>query len=127
MSFTDHLENELLDHVFRNASYTPAATVYVALFTTATDDTGAGTEVSGGSYARQSVTFGAAAAGAISNSAEINFPTATANWGTITHAAIMDASTGGNMLAHTALDASKSINTNDVLRFAIGEIDITLD
>lgn len=127
MSFTDHLENELLDHVFRNASYTPAATVYVALFTSATDDTGAGTEVSGGSYARQAVTFGAAAAGAISNSAEINFPTATANWGTITHAAIMDAASAGNMLAHTALDASKSINTNDVLRFATGEIDITLD
>jgi hypothetical protein len=62
--FTDYLENKIIDHMLRNQAYTPPSTVYVALFTTATGDDGSGTEVSGGSYARQAVTLGAASGGA---------------------------------------------------------------
>ena len=122
---TDFLENELIDHVLRNSAYTPPATVYLALFTTATADDGTGTEVSGGSYARQAVTFSAASGGATANSAEILFPVATGNWGTITHGAIYDALTAGNMLYHGALAASKTINTGEQLRIPAGDLDLS--
>ena len=126
MSFTTFLENEVLDHVFRNASYTPPATVYIGLYTTATGAGGTGTEVTGGSYARQSMAFDASASGAIDNTAAVEFPTATASWGTVTHTAVLDAATSGNMLAETALTASKPIGDGDVFRFQAGEFDITL-
>ena len=125
--FSDYLENKIIDHMLRNQAFTPPATVYVALFTSATTDAGGGTEVSGGAYARQAVTLGAAAAGASSNSAAVTFPQATADWGTITHIAIMDASTGGNMLMHSILDASKTINNGDTFKIEIDDLDVTVD
>jgi len=123
-AFSDYLENKVLDHVFSGNAYT-APTLYVGLFTTATADDGTGTEVSGGAYARQTFTM-TTTNDTATTTAAIEFPTATANWGTITHMAIFDAVTGGNMLAHGALTASKAINTDDVFRFDSGEIDITL-
>ena len=127
VEFSDYLENKIIDHMLRNQAFTPPATVYVALFTSATTDAGGGTEVSGGAYARQAVTLGAAAAGASSNSAAVTFPQATADWGTITHIAIMDASTGGNMLMHSILDASKTINDGDTFKIEIDDLDVTVD
>lgn len=127
MSKTNFLENELLDHVLRNSAYTPPATVYLALFTAAPGETGGGTEVSGGSYARQSCAFDVAASGATQNTSEVAFPVATGNWGTITHFAVFDASSGGNMLYYGALAASKTINTDDQFKFAAGAVDITED
>lgn len=124
--FTDFMENKIIDHMLRNQSYTPPTTVYVALFTSATDDTGGGTEVSGGSYARQAVTLSAASGGASSNSADITFPQATADWGTITHLALYDAATGGNMLMHTPLDASKTVNNGDTFKINSGDLDVTV-
>ena len=125
--FTDYLENKIIDHMLRNQAYTPPSTVYFALFTTATDDTGGGTEVSGGSYARQAVTLGAASGGASSNTADITFPQATADWGTITHVALMDAETGGNMLMHSPLDESKTVNNGDTFKINAGDLDVTVD
>ena len=125
--FTDYMENKIIDHMLRNQSYTPPTTIYLALFTSATNDAGGGTEVSGGSYARQAVTLAAASGGATSNSSDITFPQATANWGTITHCALFDASSGGNMLMHTALDESKTVNNGDTLKFNAGDLDISVD
>jgi len=125
--FTDYMENKIIDHMLRNQSYTPPPTIYLALFTSATNDAGGGTEVSGGSYARQAVTLAAAANGATYNSSDITFPQATANWGTITHCALFDASSGGNMLMHTALDESKTVNNGDTLKFNAGDLDISVD
>ena len=105
--FSDFMENKIIDHMLRNQAYTPPATVYVALYTDDPTDADTGTEVSGGAYARQSVTLSAASGGATSNSADITFPTATADWGTITHVLLRDASTGGNLLMHSALDAAR--------------------
>jgi len=124
--FSDYLENKIIDHMLRNQSYTPPTTVYLALFTTATTDAGGGTEVSGGAYARQAATLAAASGGASENSAEITFPQATADWGTITHVALMDAATGGNMLMHTALDASKTVNNGDTFKINSGDLDVTV-
>lgn len=125
--FSDFLENELLDHAFRNSSYTPPTTVYAALYTAAPSDSGGGTEVSGGSYARTAITFGAASGGAIANTSAVTFPTATGSWGTVTHFGIFDASTSGNLLAWNALSASKTVGSGDTASFAIGELDVTLD
>lgn len=102
-SKSDYLENKILDHVLGGGDYTRPATVYVGLFTTAPSDTGGGTEVSGGSYARVAVTnnatnFPAASSGSKSNGTAITFPAATANWGTVVAFGIFDASSGGNLL-----------------------------
>ena len=130
--FSDFLEQRLLNVIFRTqVAYKPTA-IYIALFTAAPDDTGGGTEVTGGSYARQQVSQADAewnapgAAGLIDNVNDITFPVATANWGTVTHMAIFDAVTAGNLLFHRALTASKVVNTDDTFKFAAGDLDITL-
>lgn len=127
MSFSDFLELEVLDHVFGGAAYTAPATLYLALFTAAPSDAGGGTEVSGGSYARTAITFGTSASGTIASNAAVEFPAATAAWGTITHAAIFDASTAGNMLDWGALTTSKTIASGDIFRVQSGEYTISLD
>ena len=120
----DYAENKLIEHLVRHVSYTSPTTVYLALFTTATTDAGGGTEVTGGSYARQAITFGAASGGTCLNSVAVSFTTMPAT--TVTHAAIMDASTSGNMLMHGALTASKTTGAGDTLTFAIGDLSATL-
>jgi len=124
--FSNFLENALINATLRNTSYTSPATVYVALYTSDPTDADTGTECSGTSYARQSVTFGAPSNGATTNSAAVEFPQAGGAWGTITHIGIRDASTAGNLLYHTALDASKTIATGDVFRIASGSLSVTL-
>jgi hypothetical protein len=126
MSFTNYLETELLDHVFAGNAYSSPAAVYVGLFTAAPGEAGGGTEVSGGSYARQAGSF-TVSGNTATTSAAIEWPTATASWGTISHIAIFDASTAGNMLAYASLSASKTIASGDVFRIPSGDIDITLD
>lgn len=123
---SDYLENELLDHVLSNAAYTSPTTVYVGLFTSDPTDAGTGTEVSGGSYARQSASFATASGGSASTNADITFPTATANWGTITHVGIYDASTAGNLLFHGAVTTSKTIESGDTFQISSGNLTITL-
>lgn len=119
---SDFLEDNSIDHLLRNQSFTPTASVYLALFTTATTDAGGGTEVTGGSYAPQAITFSAAASGATSNTAAVTFTNMPA--ATVTHAAIVDATTGWNMLFHGALTASKTTTAGQTLTFAIGDIDV---
>jgi hypothetical protein len=126
MSFSDYLETKVLDHVFGGTAYTAPATLYVALFTAAPSDSGGGTEVSGGGYARQTIAF-TTSGDTTSNTAAVEFPTATANYGTVTHVGIFDASTAGNLMAWAALTASKTIETGDVFRIPLGDLDITLN
>ena len=123
---SNYLENALINATLRNTAYTSPATVYVALYTTDPTDADTGTEVSGNGYARQSVTFSAPSNGATSNSAAVEFPQATGSWGTVAYIGIRDASSGGNLLYHTPLDASKTIATGDVFRIAIGSLTVTI-
>jgi hypothetical protein len=125
-AMSNYLENALINATLRNTSYTSPSTVYVGLFTSDPTDAGSGTEVSGGSYARKAMTFGSPSNGASTNSGAVEFDQATGDWGTITHFAIFDALTTGNMLYHGALTASKTIATGDVFKFASASVTVTL-
>lgn len=124
---SDYLENALLDHVFRGTAYTSPTAIYVALYTSDPTDADSGTEVSGGGYARQSVTFNAPSGGVITNSADIVFPEATADWGTITHIGLRDAATLGNLLWHGAVTQSRLILAGDQLIIKAGTLTVSLD
>jgi len=141
---SDYLENNLIDHILRGQTLpTLPANVHFALFTAAPSDAGGGTEVTGGAYARVSVarslanfagTQGAGTTvassgtgGATSNNGAITFPTPSANWGTVTHVGVFDASTGGNLLLHGALTTPRVCNSGDgPISFAAGQFVLSL-
>ena len=123
---SNYLENALINATLRATTFTSPATVYVGLYTADPTDAGTGTEVSGGSYARKSATFGAPSNGASTTSADITFDQATASWGTIAYIGILDALTSGNLLYHTALDTSKAIDTGDIFKIASASLTVTL-
>lgn len=124
-NLTDFLENKLLDHFLGTTAYTMPNPVYVALFTVAPSDAGGGTEVTGGSYARQTATFTAASGGATSNDTNIDFTGMPA--ATTVAIALFDASTSGNMLVHGTLTTNKQTDAGDTLRIATGDLDISID
>lgn len=141
---SNYLENKVIDWLLRGQSFAPPATVYVALLTAAPNDAGGGTEVSGGSYARQAITSSMAnwagtqssgsttassgTNGTTSNNNPVTFPSPTANWGVVTHVAIYDASTSGNLLFYAALNASKTINNGDAApSFAAADLTLQID
>jgi hypothetical protein len=127
MSFSNFLETEILDHVFAGAAYTAPSTKYLALFTAVADgEAGSVTEVTGGGYARQTVAF-TTSGNTTSNNAAVEYPTATANYGTVTHVGVYDASSSGNLMAYAALSSNKTIETGDVFRVPSGDLDITLN
>jgi len=133
--FSDYYENKIIDHLLRNQAFTPPTTVYVALFTAITglEANNPTAEVSGGSYARQPVTLTAASGGTSSNSGNITFPQATANWGVVSHVALVDHlsntswGTNVNVLMWSALDASKQIDSGDTFQINDGDLDVTVD
>ena len=126
---TNYGEDLVLDWLFTAGAATRPTAWYVSLYTVAPTESTGGTEVTGGSYARVSTAFtvSGTAPTTASNTAAVEFAEASATWGTVVAAGIMDASTGGNLIAFASLTTSKTISTGDVLRFNAGEIDITLD
>ncbi|MCS6297181.1 MAG: hypothetical protein H8K09_13175 [Nitrospira sp.] len=127
-AMTDYLENKLADHIFRTTTFTQPSVLAMALYTAAPGETGGGTEVSGGSYARVSNnpananwngthgnTTGASSGtgGQVSNAGAMTFPTPSANWGSVTHFGIHDATSAGNLLIYGALTAAKTVNNGD--------------
>lgn len=128
MSFSNTSETNVLTWTFTATAVTRPTAWYLALYTAAPGEAGGGTEVSTVStgYARQSVAF-TVTGDTASNSAAVEWPTATASWGVITHVAVLDALTTGNMLAYATLTASKTIASGDVLRIPLGDLDITLN
>ena len=123
---SNYLENALINATLRATTYTSVATVYVSLWTSDPTDAGSGTEVSGGSYARTAVTFGAPSNGVTLNSADVTFPTATASWGVVGWIGINDAATSGNLLYHSPLDTSKTIDSGDIFKISTGNLSVTL-
>lgn len=124
-SFSDYLENAVLNHVFRNTTLTSPTSVFLALYTVAPTDAGGGTQVTGGGYARQAITFGAPSGGAIANTSAVSFTASGAAYGTVVAVGIFDASTAGNLLAWAPI-TSALVNDGDTLNFPIGDIDVVL-
>ena len=122
-----YMEDRIINFM-RNVAITGEAAVYVGLFT-ADDGLEAGTitsEVTGGSYARELAGLSAAADGVSANAGDISFTTATAEWGLITHAALIDAITAGNVIMHSALAANKQVDIGDTFKILAGELDVTI-
>lgn len=124
-NLSDYLENKILDHILGTTSYTMPATPYLALYTVAPTDSTSGTEVTGGSYARQPVSFNASSSGSATNDANVDFtgmPTAT-----VVAVAVCDNLTGGNILVYGSLTSSKSVTSGDTLRIASGDLSISIN
>lgn len=129
-SKSDYLELALLNLVLGASAYSAPGMLYVALYTVAPTDSGGGMEVSGGSYARQSVTNNLTnwpSANPKQNANAITFTQATADWGTVVAFGIFDAASGGNLLYWGDLTASKSVENGDTAEFAANGITITED
>jgi hypothetical protein len=127
MSFSNTYETNVLTWTFTADAVTRPTAWYLGLFTANPDEDGSGaTEISGNGYARKSVAF-TVSGNLATNSAAVEFDVATGSWGTISHVAVFDASSGGNQIAYAALTTAKAIATDDVLRFPAGDVDITLD
>lgn len=124
-NLSNYLENKLIDHFLGTASYTMPTNVYVALYTVTPGEAGGGTEVTGGSYARQVATFSAAASGATSNDSNIDFTNMPA--ATVVAIGIFDALTTGNLLLYGSLTTNKTTDAGDTLRIATGDLDISID
>ena len=124
-NLTNTAENLILDHFLGVAAYTFDSTVFAGLYTVAPTDSTAGTEVTGGSYARQAITFSAASGGATSNTGDVDFTGMPA--ATTVAVAIHTASTGGTMLMYGTLTTNKTTDAGDTLRIATGDLDISID
>jgi hypothetical protein len=134
---SNYLENKLLDHTLRygTAPYTGVSTLYLALFNNTSGNAATNLEAgtltdevttSSSAYARKTVTFAAASSGSSASSATVTFDTATASWGSITHIAVMDASTSGNVLFYGAVTTAKTIDTGDTFQVSSGNLTIAL-
>ena len=129
-SLSNFAEASLLDHLFNLAAYTQP-TIYIAVSTADPTDNASGlTEPSGNNYSRITTSSSdwTRSVSTVENAVELAFPEATGSWGTITHVALMDALTAGNMIAHTNLTGGGvAIQANDTLRFPAGELTLTMD
>lgn len=125
-AMSDYLENAIINATLRGTAYTSPTTIYLALFTSNPTDANTGTEVTGGGYVRQAITFNAPSNGTSVSAADVLFPVATASWGTVTHIGIMDAATAGNLLYHGTITNTKTIAADDQLKIAAGDVSITL-
>ena len=125
---SDYLEVALLNATLNGTAFTAVNNPYVSLHTADPTDAGTGAEVSGGSYARTASSFATASgtSGLVATDADITFPTATATWGAVGWIGLWDAASGGNMLYHTALDASKTIDSGDIFKITTGNLTVEL-
>ena len=130
-NFSNHLEEKVLQHFFGGSIQAAPSDLYVALYVSDPTESDTGTEVNGANYARQKIAFGtvgqSGTKSVVNNTGVITFPQAGGSWGTITHFAIRDAETGGNLLVYAPLSVSKSIGAGDRMEFPIGGITVTLD
>ena len=128
---SDYVENQILNCYLNQTNITAPTNIYVGLHTADPTDAGSGAEVSGNGYARVEITdkFGTASGtgGSVSSNADITgFTASGGNWGSVTHIGIYDASTSGNLLFHTALDSSATVNDGDSFQISSGNLTVTV-
>jgi hypothetical protein len=117
-----YLDNNFLNAALRGIPFVPPPAVYVALYTVAPGVDSAGTEVAGGGYFRQLVTFTEPVNGQVVSAVEVLFPVAQALWGSIVAFAFIDASSGGNILYIGNLSAPKLVDVSDQVRMPAGQL-----
>jgi hypothetical protein len=131
MNASKKLEDDILNYFFRNQAVTRPSSHFLALYTSNPTDNNTGTQVTGGGYVRMPITFSTISTvggkSTVSNTAEIRFPIATANWGNVSHFGVLDALTGGNLLAHGAVPVPKMIENGDEAKFNAGTLTISMD
>ncbi len=131
MSASNFLEDAVLNHFFRNGSIQSPPQLYLALYISDPTDDDLGTEIAGGGYQRQMVSFSSPiqinGKATISNNIEIRYPVATANWGTITHFGIRTALEGGNLLAYAPVPVPKLIESGDEAKFNVSTLTVSMD
>jgi hypothetical protein len=148
-ALSNYAEKKLLDHLLGTASFTMPTTVYLAAFTSNPGPDASGSEVKtggtpGDGYARQAIVFNAAVGtdstpphpvggdgngpALATNNGDVEFDECTGNnWGTISHIAVFDAATGGNMLLYGAVATPQTINVGATLRLKDADLKIYLD
>jgi hypothetical protein len=143
-ALSNYLENKLIDQLFRGQAYTFPSTLYIGLLTAAPSDTGGGTEVSGGGYARLAITSSMAnwagtqganttsastgTSGTTSNNNPLTWTDPTADWGTITHFGLYDAATAGNLLVYGAMTTPRLVANGDSSpNIPVSQLQIQLD
>lgn len=133
-NISDYLKGKLLEHAFGASTYTPPATLYLALFTAAPTSAGGGTECSGGSYARKAVTnnttnfpavTGTSTKLSVLHIAQTMGP-ASASWGSVVAVGWYDASSSGNLLAWADVTNAQTINTGASATVAADAISVSL-
>ena len=130
---TNYLENKFLTGLLGGSNVTFSSKPYIGLLKTAPSETGGGTEVTGTNYARVQVgstgqgSFSVGSTGSASNSAAFTFADAGSAWGTVTHIALYDSASGGNMLLHATLNSSATINSGDIFKIPASGFTITMD
>ena len=126
---SDYLEVKLLNLTLNGTAYAGMNNPYVSLHTADPTDAGTGTEVSGTGYARVASSFGVASGtgGSVTTDTDTTWSAAgSGGWGTVGWIGLWDASSGGNMLYHTALDASKTIDEGDVFKITSTNLTVAL-
>ena len=125
-AFSNYAKTQVLNATLRNTAFTPPSALYIALYTTNPTATDTGSEVLGGSYLRQAISFDAPSGGAVSNTYQIVFPEATASWGAVGYFGIRDALSGGNLWYYGAWTVAKTVTTGDQLQLNVNELTVTL-
>jgi len=120
MALSNYLADALLDHTLRNVAYTSPTTVYLALFSVATDANDSGTEVVGGSYARQAVTFNAAVDGTAISGGAVQFTDMPAV--TVVGSGLYDASVGGNLLHFASFSLALELAAGSDFDVPLGDV-----
>jgi hypothetical protein len=127
-ALSDYAEKLVLDWLMTTGSATRPTDWYVALYTAAPSDSGGGTEVSTGGYARQAVTFAAASSpgGTTDNSTTVSFTASGDNYGSVSHIGLFDAVSGGNLICHGSMTSPNNVDDAETLEFSIGNIDLSI-
>jgi hypothetical protein len=130
---SNFLENKFLTGLLGGSNVTFSGKPYIALMKSAPSDGGGGTEVTGTNYSRVRVgntgqgNFSVGTTGTATNSAAFTFTDAGSNWGTVTHIALYDSASGGNLLLFATLNASANIQSGDIFKIPASGFTITMD
>lgn len=120
---SNYVLDKINNQLYQGAAISLGTNRYLALYTTNPTAANTGTEATGGSYARQSITFNASSSGVSTNSNTITFSSLAA--GAYAYYGVLDAATAGNLIVFGALPSTINANTGDTVTIAAGGISLS--